>query len=459
MTMKKAILILLILIYNGTHAQVSSSLLIRDTRSVNDLPNFSKREIRADFKERSTIGVPGIGSYSTNLTLSPWANNENTGGKNHQLNFNDGGLFYRTSYPLDAQWGTWRQIVMENENGKVGVGTTDPVSKLSISGSLTLTSGLSNISVRPSITANTLANGEIRGYNGENSLTDDGFIRMSAGGGTNGFVKSYFELSGYSTIPDMDRNIVMGTSGNERLRIDQNGYVGIGTKTPEARLDVNGTIQINGGANGFYGFGQASTLKPIDARPASRYPYVFNWHEGLTFSAHSAYGGIRFYNQGYPDMYGTGVLVMSITNNNVGIGTTIPDSKLTVNGKIHATEVQVTQNVPADYVFEKYYLGQSSLKPDYTLLTLSEIEKFTEANHHLPNVPSAKEIKEKGLLLGEMSNALLQKVEELTLYAIDQQKTINKQTETIEKLKKENESFKKLEERLAAIEKELKTKR
>jgi hypothetical protein len=161
-----------------------------------------------------------------------------------------------------------------------------------------------------------------------------------------------------------------------------NGNVGVGTTTPEAKLDVNGTIQINGGANSFYGFGQASSSKPIDARPNSRYPYVFNWHEGLTFSAHSAYGGIRFYNQGYPNMYGTGVMVMSITNNSVGIGTTSPDSKLTVKGKIHAEEVKIDLAVPADYVFEKYYLGESSLKPDYILLTLSEVEKFTEENHH-----------------------------------------------------------------------------
>lgn len=76
----------------------------------------------------------------------------------------------------------------------------------------------------------------------------------------------------------------------------------------------------------------------------------------------------------------------------VGIGTSNPDSKLTVKGKIHAEEVKVDLEVPADYVFEKYYLGQSSLQPDYTLLTLSEVEEFTKTNHHLPNVPSAKEI-------------------------------------------------------------------
>lgn len=68
-----------------------------------------------------------------------------------------------------------------------------------------------------------------------------------------------------------------------------------------------------------------------------------------------------------------------------------------------------------------------------------------------------KRFKENGLHLGEMSNILLQKIEELTLYSIDQQKTIERQAAAIEKLEKQNVSFKKLEERLAAIEKELET--
>ena len=108
----------------------------------------------------------------------------------------------------------------------------------------------------------------------------------------------------------------------------------------------------------------------------------------------------------------------------VGIGTTNPDEKLTVKGKIHAEEIKVDLAVPADYVFQKYYTGKSELKSDYSLPTLAEIESFTKENHHLPNVPSAKEVQENGLSLGEMSNVLLQKVEELTLYAIEQNKTI-----------------------------------
>lgn len=108
----------------------------------------------------------------------------------------------------------------------------------------------------------------------------------------------------------------------------------------------------------------------------------------------------------------------------LGVGTNNPDERLTVRGKIHAEEVKVDLDVPADYVFEKYYTGESELKEDYEMPTLEQVEEFTEENHHLPGVPSAQEIQENGLKLGEMNNLLLQKVEELTLYIIEQEKRI-----------------------------------
>ncbi|WP_051289367.1 hypothetical protein [Chryseobacterium daeguense] len=122
--------------------------------------------------------------------------------------------------------------------------------------------------------------------------------------------------------------------------------------------------------------------------------------------------------------------------NKVGINSLNPDAELTVKGKIHAEEVKVDLNVPADYVFEKYYTGKSDLKSDYIMPTLKEVEAFTKANNHLPNVPSAKEIKENGLQVGEMINILLQKVEELTLYSLEQQKKIEELQQEVKNLKK-----------------------
>lgn len=121
----------------------------------------------------------------------------------------------------------------------------------------------------------------------------------------------------------------------------------------------------------------------------------------------------------------------------VGIGTIYPDAKLTVKGDVHCEEVRVDLLVLADYVFQKYYTGTSTLNENYEMPTLEEVEEFTKANHHLPGVPSAKEIQENGLKLGEMTNILLQKVEELTLYNIEMQKQIKAQQEEIEKLKEQ----------------------
>ena len=111
---------------------------------------------------------------------------------------------------------------------------------------------------------------------------------------------------------------------------------------------------------------------------------------------------------------------------NIGIGTANPSEKLTVKGKILWGEVEVVMEstIPADYVFQKYYSGTSALKADYVMPSLVEVEAFTKANHHLPEVPSAATIKEDGLQLKEMTTLLLQKVEELTLYTIEQEKRI-----------------------------------
>ncbi len=130
--------------------------------------------------------------------------------------------------------------------------------------------------------------------------------------------------------------------------------------------------------------------------------------------------------------------ILSFFKGNVGMGTDSPDEKLTVKGKIHAEEVRVDLSVPADYVFEKYYTGESKLKADYTMPTLEEVEAFTKANNHLPNVPSAKQIQEEGLHLKEMTNLLLQKIEELTLYTIEQQKEIKALKEKVIELEKQN---------------------
>ncbi|MEO7977985.1 hypothetical protein [Flavobacterium sp.] len=107
-----------------------------------------------------------------------------------------------------------------------------------------------------------------------------------------------------------------------------------------------------------------------------------------------------------------------LTDANIGIGTSnftdgADTYRLSVKGKIRAEEIKV-YNTWADYVFG----------PDYELPTLQQVENYIAKNGHLPNVPSAKEITEKGLELGEMAKIQQEKIEELTLYLIQQNKEI-----------------------------------
>ena len=131
------------------------------------------------------------------------------------------------------------------ENGNVGLGTAIPTSRLNLEGGgIRLATGFSNSTSRPVLNAGSIGNYEIRGVGtggsgtAQNDGGDDGLLRLSAGGGTNTYAQSSIDISGFSTVSDMNKNIVMRTSGTERLRINADGYIGIGTSSPLAPLHV-----------------------------------------------------------------------------------------------------------------------------------------------------------------------------------------------------------------------------
>ena len=129
----------------------------------------------------------------------------------------------------------------------------------------------------------------------------------------------------------------------------------------------------------------------------------------------------------------------SFVNGNVGIGTRLAANpngyKLAVNGTIgaKAVKVETSSTTWADYVF----------LPSYRLRPLAEVESYIQAHSHLPEVPSAAEVEKNGHNLGEMDATLLKKIEELTLYLIEQNKQLQELKKGNEALQKEVQTLKK----------------
>ena len=180
------------------------------------------------------------------------------------------------------------------------------------------------------------------------------------------------------------------------------GNVGIGTVTPISALHVAGNISLNAATdvNNTYLLFQRSSDGYIGSRIGNA--YAMNGYQGhLVFETNAGGSSSSLSEQ------------MRITaNGNVGIGTTTPTEKLSVNGKIRAHEIKVEAANWPDYVFEQ----------DYKVLGLQELDAYIKQHKHLPDMPSAKETETNGIELGEMNKLLLKKVEELTLHLIEKDK-------------------------------------
>jgi hypothetical protein len=132
-----------------------------------------------------------------------------------------------------------------------------------------------------------------------------------------------------------------------------------------------------------------------------------NLNAGMVFAPHDGLAGMRITNDG-----------------KVGIGISAPAYALDVKGMIRSCDLLVEGNNWCDYVFAE----------DYPLLTLKQVEGYIKENNHLPGVPSAGEMAENGLQLGDAARMTMEKVEELTLYIIELSKRM-------EQLEKENKAL------------------
>jgi len=227
-------------------------------------------------------------------------------------------------------------------------------------------------------------------------------------------------LAGYQGTPaSTNFRVFDSTAGLDRLNIDSNGYVGIGTITPTEMLQIGDTSTsstsrraISLGSGGFAAPSapnSASSGDKLVLWNTSGYKAAVGLNSGtLTFQSTGNSAGIANIQFFTGDSNSPVSAMLIDKSGNVGIGTTAPQHKLAVNGTIGAKEVKVTNTGWSDYVF----------KPDYRLKPLNEVGAYIKEHGHLPEIPSEKEVSEKGVSLGEMQAKLLAKIEELTLHMI-----------------------------------------
>ena len=204
-------------------------------------------------------------------------------------------------------------------------------------------------------------------------------------------------------------------------RFESSGNVGIGTLSPAAELEINGRLLIAGSnldPNG--GLGNLSYLSNTGK-------LLIGWNRSsgmgetnfISNQGPGGSGGFSFYN--YDNVGSMRLLMLMNGNGNVGIGTSPVNERLAVDGRIKAKEIIVTDIGWADHVFFDSY------KP----LPLKDIDRFIAKNKHLPGIPSAVDVSQNGVKVGEMQAKLLEKIEELTLHLIAQEKRMDLQEKEI----------------------------
>lgn len=286
-------------------------------------------------------------------------------------------------------------------SGNVGIGITNPVALLSLGGSV--------------------GNAKLALWEGE-----------SGGGvGRMGFGVASGQFRMYLPGSDNRFSFLSNEAGtNELMTVLGTGNVGIGTATPAEKLDVSGNVKATGlilptGA-------AAGKVLTSDANGNA------TWQTATGSSAGWAFGGnpvAALTSIGTSSNYDLPIVTNNTermrigANGNIGIGTVnINDLsyKLFVEGNIRTRKIRVDHDSWPDYVFDY----------NYQLTPLKEVEQYIQQQKHLPEVPSAAEVKKEGVDLGNNQAILLKKVEELTLYIIQQQKQLETQQKRIEMLEK-----------------------
>ena len=202
---------------------------------------------------------------------------------------------------------------------------------------------------------------------------------------------------------------------NGRMYINTLGNVGIGTTAPGAKLNVVASEAIRVTGTGTSGVTSSGYISFFDSNNTTRLGYIGDGSTGTNdlILLADAGGGLNL---------GSGGSAYRLYINSSGqISVNTSDAKgyqFAVNGSAIATAMTVKLNANwPDYVFKK----------DYHLPALAEVKTYIDQNHHLPEMPTETQVIKDGINLGEMNRLLTKKVEELTLYAIEQDRKQNEQ--------------------------------
>nr|WP_272151362.1 hypothetical protein [Tenacibaculum aiptasiae] len=325
-------------------------------------------------------------------------------------------------------------------DGYVGVGTNTPSEKLHVNdGNLLVTPKNDNES--SILRLNEYRGGSLLDFS---EVGDAGLLKV----GYYGLNQDRVEINGGASntgaeIKGFDNTTTkfqFKTNGSSFLN---GGNVGIGKTTPTEKLHIEGNLLIDafekGNESGIFfreGFSQSNkynlSILAYDHNGSSADGLSVNGFDGISFSTGAGTRNER----------------MRIKQNgNVGIGTIeTGNHRLAVEGSIGAREIKVEATGWSDFVFER----------EYKLPTLKEVENHIKEKGHLKDIPSEAEVLKNGFYLGEMDSKLLQKIEELTLYTIQQEKELKNQKEEIAQLKKQNKELLKLSKEIELIKQKLK---
>jgi len=261
--------------------------------------------------------------------------------------------------------------------------------------------------------------------------------------------------------PNGNYALAFGSGSNELVRINSNGNAGIGVSNPAYKLDLYTAVP-NDGMRLLYNNSGYVLLQPNSLGQSSYNNITQSGDAGLVYG-NANYSSTPSTSFGFiiaPWASTTSGLRLD-QNGNVGIGTANTKGyQLAVNGSAIFTKavVKLYPNWP-DYVFKK----------EYHLPSLDSVAAYIQRHQHLPEMPSADSVAKDGLDLGSNQAALLKKIEELTLYLIQQEHGMQKQNQELQQLRKQNQALqednqsltteinmlKSLEERITRLEKQV----